>query len=58
MYEIGDYFDLKQYTKTIVSRKEVNGYKEQIFEQEDIKFVVLNVDEEKRRNASCSRKAD
>ena len=58
MYKVGDYFDLKQYTKTIVSRKEVNGYKDQTFEQEEIKFVVLNVDEEKRRNASCSREAD
>lgn len=58
MYEIGDYFDLKQYTKTIMSRKEINGYKDQAFEQEEIKFVVLNRDDEKRRNVSRSREAD
>lgn len=58
MYKVGDYIDFNKHTKQIVSKKETNGYEEQIFEQEDIKFVVLNVDEEKRRNASCSRKAD
>lgn len=58
MYEIGDYFDLKQYTKTIISRKEINGYKDQTFEHEEIKFVVLNRDDEKRRNVSRSREAD
>lgn len=58
MYKIGDYFDLKKHTKTIVSRKEVNRYKDKTSEQEEMKFVILNIDEEKRRSASCSRKAD
>ena len=53
MYKVGDYIDLNKHTKQILSKKEVNGYADQAFKQEDVKFIVLNVDE-KRRGISCS----
>lgn len=41
MYEIGDYIDLKQYQNSIVSRKEQNGYSDQYFKKEEVRFRVL-----------------
>jgi len=44
--QIGDYYNLEE--KTIISRKEENGYEDQFFEKEEIKWRVLNKDEENR----------
>lgn len=49
MYEIGEYIDLKQCQKSIVSKKEQNGYGDQYFTKEDIQFRVLYKDEERKK---------
>ena len=49
MYEIGDYIDLKQYQNSIVSRKEQNGYSDQYFTKEEVKFRVLYIDEDRKK---------
>ena len=49
MYEIGKYIDLKQCQMNIVSKEEQNGYKDQYFEKEEIKWRVLYIDEENKK---------
>ncbi len=49
MYEIGEYIDLKQYQKSIFSKKEQNGYSDQYFSKEEVKFRVLYIDEDRRK---------
>ena len=49
MYEIGEYIDLKQHQKSVVSKKEQNGYGDQYFTKEDIQFRVLYKDEERKK---------
>lgn len=56
MYEIGEYIDLKQCQKSIVSKKEQNGYRDQYFTQEDIRFRVLYKDEERKKIVCISDK--
>lgn len=46
--KIGDYYDLEENIKSIVSKKEENGYDNQYFTKEDFKWVVFDIDEEKR----------
>ena len=41
MYEIGEYIDLKQCQKSIVSKKEQNGCGDLYFTKEDIQFRVF-----------------
>ena len=48
--KVGDYFNLKESEKRILSKKEENGYEDQYFRQEDIKWVVLDINDETRRN--------
>ncbi len=45
--KIGDYYNLEENIKSIVSKKEENGYEEQFFRKEDFKWVVFDIDEEK-----------
>ena len=49
MYEIGEYIDLKQCQKNIVSKKEQNGYRDQYFAKEEVRFRVLYKDEERKK---------
>mgnify|MGYP005778825011 CR=1 FL=1 len=49
MYEIGEYIDLKQCQNSIVSKKEQNGYGDQYFTQEEVRFRVLYKDEERKK---------
>lgn len=49
MYEIGDYIDLKQCQNSIVSKKEQNGYRDQYFKKEEVRFRVLYKDEERKK---------
>ena len=49
MYEIGEYINLKQCQMNIVSKEEQNGYKDQYFEKEEIKWRVLYIDEENKK---------
>lgn len=39
-YKIGDYYDLKTNNKTIVNKRELNGYEDQYFHQEEIKMML------------------
>ena len=48
--KIGDYYNLKNTKKGIVSKEEENGYEDQYFEQEETKWVVFDINEETRRN--------
>lgn len=57
-YKIGDYYDLTQNDKTIVSKKENNGYEDQYFNKEDIRWKILHIDEEKRRNVINIRRTN
>lgn len=41
-YKIGDYYDLKTNNKTIVNKRELNGYEDQYFHQEEIKMQVFH----------------
>lgn len=41
--KIGDRIELKENKKTILSKEEENGYKDQYFEEEDIDWVVLDI---------------
>ena len=41
MYEIGKYIDLKQCQMNIVSKEEQNGYSDQYFKKEEVRFRVL-----------------
>lgn len=45
--KIGDYYDLEENIKSIVSKKEENGYENQYFTKENFKWVVFDIDEEK-----------
>ena len=56
MYEIGDYIDLKQYQNSIVSRKEQNGYSDQYFTKEEVKFRVLYIDEDRKKIVAIADK--
>lgn len=47
--KIGDTYYLNENKKQIVSRKEENGYNDQYFEKEEIKWVVLDKNKETRR---------
>ncbi len=49
MYEIGEYIELKQYQNNIVSKKEQNGYSDQYFRKEEVRFRVLYKDEERKK---------
>ena len=49
MYEIGEYINLKQCQKAILSKKEQNGYGDQYFTKEDIRLRVLYKDEERKK---------
>lgn len=49
MYEIGDYIDLKQCQMNIVSKEEQNGYRDQYFKKEEVRFRVLYKDEERKK---------
>ena len=44
--KIGDYYNLKGNHKQIVSKKEENGYSNQYFEREEIRWIVLDKNEE------------
>lgn len=44
-YKIGDYYDLKTNNKTILNKKELNGYKDQYFAKEEIKWQVFDIKE-------------
>ena len=56
MYEIGEYIYLKASQKTICSRKEQNGYKDQYFKKEEVRFQVLYIDEERRKIVAVADK--
>lgn len=45
--KIGDYYDLEENIKSIVSKEEENGYDNQYFTKENFKWVVFDIDEEK-----------
>lgn len=45
MLKIGDYYNLKENKESILSSKEENGYEDQYFRKEDIKWVVLDIKE-------------
>lgn len=45
MLKIGDYYNLKENKKSILSSKEENGYEDQYFRKEDIKWVALDIKE-------------
>ena len=45
-YKPGDYYEFDSNEKTIVSKKEENGYEDQYFYTEEIKWKVLYRDEE------------
>lgn len=45
--KIGDYYDLEENIKSIVSKKEENGWENQYFTKENFKWVVFDIDEEK-----------
>lgn len=49
MYEIGEYIDLTKAQKTICSKKEQNGYRDQYFAKEEVRFRVLYKDEERKK---------
>lgn len=49
MYEIGEYIELKQYQNNIVSKKEQNGYSDQYFRKEEVRFRVLYKDKERKK---------
>lgn len=44
--KIGDYYNLENEEKTILSKKEVNGYEDQYFKKENVKWVVFDINEE------------
>ena len=44
-YKIGDYYDLKNNNKTILNKKELNGYEDQYFHEEDIKWQIFDIKE-------------
>ena len=44
-YKIGDYYDLKTNNKTILNKKELNGYEDQYFHEEDIKWQIFDIKE-------------
>lgn len=44
--EIGDYYDLEKNKKTIISRKEENGFEDQEFYKEEVKWVVFDIKED------------
>lgn len=48
MLKIGDYYNLKENKESILSSKEENGYEDQYFRKEDIKWVVLDIKENRR----------
>lgn len=48
-YKPGDYYEFDSNTKTIVSRKEKNGYADQYFHREDIRWKVLYRDLEAKK---------
>lgn len=45
--KIGDYYDLEENIKSIVSKEEENGWENQYFTKENFKWVVFDIDEEK-----------
>ena len=49
MYEIGEYINLKQCQNSIVSKEQQNGYCDQYFTKEEVKFRVLYIDEDRRK---------
>ena len=56
MYKIGEYIDLKASQKTICSEQEQNGYKDQYFTKEEVRFRVLYIDEERRKIVAVADK--
>ena len=44
-YKIGDYYDLKTNNKTILNKKELNGYEDKYFHEEDIKWQIFDIKE-------------
>ena len=56
MYKIGEYIDLKASQKTICSEEEQNGYKDQYFTKEEVRFQVLYIDEERRKIVAVADK--
>ena len=48
-YKIGDYYEFDSNTKTIVSREDKNGYKDQYFHREEVKWRVLYTDKEAKK---------
>lgn len=49
MYKIGEYVDIQKTKKDMISSKEQNGYGEQYFSKEEIRFRVLYIDEERKK---------
>lgn len=41
--KVGDYYNLEKNRKTIISKKEENGYKDQEFYEENVKWVVFDI---------------
>ena len=56
MYEIGEYIDIEKCQKSIVSKEEQNGYSDQYFEKEEVRFQVLYIDEERRKIVAVADK--
>ena len=56
MYEIGEYINLTKTQKTICSRKEQNGYSDQYFTKEEVRFQVLYIDEDRRKIVAVADK--
>lgn len=56
MYEIGEYINIEKCQKSIVSKEEQNGYSDQYFTKEEVRFQVLYIDEEKRKIVAVADK--
>ena len=48
-YKTGEYINLTKAQKAICSREEQNGYSDQYFSKEEVKFRVLYIDEDRRK---------
>lgn len=56
MYKIGEYINLTKAQKTICSKEEQNGYKDQYFTKEEVRFQVLYIDEDRRKIVAVADK--
>ena len=56
MYKIGEYIDIEKCQKSIVSKEEQNGYSDQYFTKEEVRFQVLYIDEDRRKIVAVADK--